>query len=201
MDGFLGTKADFWWDVTLTSETIVVIAFVIGYRLAKAKKGVQHQKAMLFATVLVTGWLAMYFAQQYIAGISGFDGPEGVKLFVYYPTIIFHSLVSTLAIVLSFTQIYGGYKHSQLEGGERTLQGKGGRRHRRLGMVALLCYLASVITAYMIYIMLFVIYAPLRVPEYGAMESVGILTAIIATVAGVLAVGGAVISKRARVAA
>ena len=190
MDGFLGTKADFWWDVTLTSETIVVAAFVMGWLYARRHQGLKHQKAMLIATVLVTGWLAMYVAQQIIAGLSGFDGPEGVKLFVYVPTIIFHSLVSTLAIILSGYQIYSGFKWSRQEGGEKVLAGAGASRHRKLGKVTLLSYLMSVITAYMIYFMLFVIYAPLHTPEYGMGESVGVLTAIVVAVGGIIGIGG-----------
>ncbi|MBI5136014.1 MAG: DUF420 domain-containing protein [Nitrospirae bacterium] len=201
MNGFLGTQADFWWDVTLTSETIVVIAFVMGWRYARQHQGFKHQKAMLAATVLVTGWLCMYVAQQIIAGLSGFDGPEGVKLFVYVPTIIFHSLVSTLAILLSGYQIYGGFKWSRMDGAERVLYGAGAPRHRKLGMVTLLSYLMSVVTAYMIYFMLFVLYAPLRTPEYGMGESVGVLTAIVAGVAGVIGVGGLVLGRKGRVTA
>ncbi len=198
MQGFLGTKADFWWDVTLTSETIVVIAFVLGWRYAKQHKGMQHQKAMLVATVLVTAWLAMYFAQQVIAGTSGFDGPEMIKFGVYLPTIIFHSLVSTLAILLSYYQIYSGYKWSRVEGGKRLLSGAGAMRHRKLGKVTLLCYLMSVITAYIIYSLLFVIYAPLKTPEYGMGESIGVLTAIVAATGGIMGAGALFISRKSR---
>jgi putative membrane protein len=192
----LGTKADFWWDVTLTTETIVVAAFFIGWRYAKRHKGLKHQKAMLVSTVLVTAWLAMYFTQQAIAGLAGFDGPESIKYGLYLPTIIFHSLVSTLAIVLSGVQIWSGFRWSRMEGAEKVLVGKGANRHRRMGKVTLLCYLMSVITAYMIYFLLFVIYAPLRTPEYGAAQSVGILTAILVAAGAVVAVGGMVLSRK-----
>lgn len=196
MEGFLGTKADFWWDVTLTTETIVVAAFVLGWRYGKNHQGLKHQKAMLVSTVLVTAWLAMYFAQQAIAGLAGFDGPETVKYGIYLPTIIFHSLVSTLAIILSAFQIWSGFRWSRMEGGDKVLVGKGANRHRKMGKVTLLCYLMSVITAYMIYFLLFVIYAPLRTPEYGAAQSVGILTAIVVAAGSVLAVGGMILSRK-----
>lgn len=201
MEGFLGTKADFWWDVTLTSETIVVIAFVLGWRYGRRHQGLKHQKAMLVATVLVTAWLAMYFAQQAIAGLSGFDGPKAILLYVYRPTLILHSLVSTLAIALSAVQIWSGFKWSRLEGGERVLAGRGAGVHRRLGKVTLLSYLTSIVTAYMIYLMLFVFYAPLRTPEYSAGQSVGILTAIVAAAGAVLVGGGMWLSRKGRVAA
>jgi len=135
-----------------------------------------------------------------IAGLSGFDGPEGVRLMIYVPTIILHSLVSTLAILLSGYQIYSGFKASRMLGAERVLSGRGASRHRKLGKVTLLSYLMSVVSAYAIYIMLFVIYAPLHSPEYGMGESVGVLTAIVAFVGGSIAVGGALISRRARFA-
>ncbi len=202
MDGFLGTKADFWWDVTLTSETVVVIVFVMGWLYARRHQGLKHQKTMLIATVLVTGWLAMYVAQQIIAGLSGFDGPEGIKLFVYMPTIIFHSLVSTLAISLSGYQIYSGFKWSKMQGTtRRVLSGAGAARHRKLGMVTLLSYLMSVVTAYMIYFMLFVIYAPLHSAEYGMGESVGVLTAIVLVVGSTIGLGGLLISRNSRATA
>jgi len=201
MEGFLGTKADFWWDVTLTTETIVVAAFVMGWLFGRKHEGLKHQKWMLIATVLVTGWLAMYVAQQIIAGMSGFDGPKSIKLFVYVPTIIFHSLVSTLAILLSGVQIYTGFKWSRLEGGDKVLFGKGANRHRKLGKVTLLSYLMSVITAYMIYFMLFVFWGPLREPEYGMGESLGVLTAILVAVGGIIGLGGMILSRKGRVPA
>jgi putative membrane protein len=201
MHGFLGTKADFWWDVTLSTETIVVVAFVLGWRYARRRQGFKHQKAMLAATVLVTAWLAMYFTQQAIAGLSGFDGPESVLLYLYRPTLIFHSLVSTLAVALSAYQVYSGFKWSRFQGGDKVLAGKGASVHRKLGKVTLLSYLMSIVTAYMIYMMLFVFYAPLRTPEYSAGESVGILTAIVAAAACVLAAGGAWLSRKGRVTA
>jgi putative membrane protein len=201
MHGFLGTKADFWWDMTLTTETIVVAAFVTGFVFARRHQGFKHQKAMLVATVLVTAWLAMYVAQQVIAGISGFDGPETVKYVVYLPIIIFHSLVSTLAVLLSVYQIYSGFKWSRFQGGDKVLAGPGASRHRKLGKVTLLAYLASVCTAYMVYLMLFVIYAPLRNPEYGSGEAIGVVTAIVAFAGGAIVAGAAWLSRKARVTA
>lgn len=201
MNGFLGTQADFWWDVTLSTETIVVAAFVMGWRYARRHQGFKHQKAMLAATVLVTAWLAMYFAQQVIAGQSGFGGPEAIKSFVYLPVITFHSLVSTLAILLSFYQIYNGFKWSRMEGAERVLVGSNASRHRKLGKVTLLAYLMSVITAYMIYFMLFVIWGPLREPQYGMGESVGVLTAIVVAAGGALLAGALWLSRKGRVVA
>jgi len=201
MNGFLGTKADFWWDVTLTSETVVVVAFVLGWLYARRHQGLKHQKAMLVATVLVTAWLAMYFAQQAIAGLSGFDGPKAVLLYVYRPTLIFHSLVSTLAVLLSAIQIWSGFRSSRLERGERVLVGRGASVHRRLGKVTLLSYLMSIVTAYIIYFLLFVLYAPLRTPEYSVGESVGILTAIVVAAGSVLIGGGLWLSRKGRMAA
>jgi putative membrane protein len=201
MHGFLGTKADFWWDMTLSTETIVVAAFVLGWRYGRRHEGFKHQKAMLVATVLVIAWLSMYFAQQYIAGLSGFDGPEAVLLYIYRPTLIFHSLVSTLAVVLSGYQVYSGFKWSRVERDRKVLAGKGAGVHRKLGKVTLLSYLMSVVTAYMIYSLLFIFYAPQRTPEYSAGESVGILTAIVVSAACVLGIGGAWLARKGRVAA
>jgi len=201
MHGFLGSKADFWWDMTLTTETIVVAAFVTGFVFARRHQGFKHQKAMLVATVLVTAWLAMYVAQQMIAGISGFDGPETIKYAVYLPIIIFHSLVSTLAVLLSAYQIYSGFKWSRVQGPDKVLTGRGASRHRKLGKVTLLAYLASVSTAYMVYFMLFVLYAPLHSPEYGMGESIGVVTAIAAFAGGAILAGAAWLSRKARVAA
>ena len=38
----------------ISLQFLVVIAFVMGWRYAKKKNGIKHQKAMLIATVLVT---------------------------------------------------------------------------------------------------------------------------------------------------
>jgi putative membrane protein len=201
MHGFLGTKADFWWDVTLTTETIVVAAFVLGWWFGRRHQGLKHQKAMLVATVLVVAWLAMYVAQQMIAGLSGFDGPKAVLLYVYRPTLIFHSLVSTLAVLLSGLQIWGGFRWSRLQRGEKVLVGSGASIHRKLGKVTLLAYLMSVTTAYIIYTLLFVVYSPQRVPQYNAGETAGVLTAIMALAVGAILAGGVWLSRRGRVAA
>lgn len=177
MEGFLGTKADFWWDVTVTTETLVMLSLVLGYYYARKHQGLRHQYTMLIGSVLVLGWLLMYFAQQAIAGIIGFGGPDQIRYLIYVPLIIFHSLVSTAAVILAVIQLYNGFKTSQLVQGKRVLVHKP-HIHRRMGVVTLICFLLSVITAYLIYAMLFILYEPARTPEYSASESWGILSMI-----------------------
>jgi putative membrane protein len=177
MQGFLGTRADFWWDVTVTSETVVILALIIGAFYAVKPQGRKHQMAMMIGSVMVIAWLFLYFAQQAIAGITGFGGPDKVKYLIYLPVILFHSLVSTAAVVLTGFQLYNGFKTSRLEGNERVLVVKP-HIHRRLGKVTLLCFFFSVITAYSIYAMLFIIYEPARTPVYSASESIGVITMI-----------------------
>jgi len=177
MNGFLGTRADFWWDVTVTSETVVILALIIGYSYAVRHQGKKHQMAMVIGSVLVMVWLLMYFAQQAIAGITGFGGPDRIKYLLYLPVIIFHSLVSTAAVVLAGFQLFNGFKSSRMERGERVLVRKP-HIHRRMGLVTLICFFFSIVTAYFIYAMLFVIYEPARVPQYSASESVGVLSMI-----------------------
>ncbi|MBI4714722.1 MAG: DUF420 domain-containing protein [Nitrospirae bacterium] len=178
MNGFLGTKADFWWDITVTSETVVIAALIVGAYYAMKHQGRKHTTAMLIGSVLVIAWLFLYFAQQAIAGITGFGGPDKIKYLIYFPTIIFHSLVSTAAVVLAGFQLYNGFKTSRMEGSERVLFRKP-HIHKRMGIVTLLCFFFSVVTAYAIYAMLFVIYSPARIPEYSASESIGVLTMIL----------------------
>ncbi len=177
MHGFLGTKADFWWDVTVTSETFVMLSLILGYYYARRHQGLRHQYTMVIGSILVLGWLLMYFAQQAIAGITGFGGPDKVRYLIYIPLIIFHSLVSTAAVILAVFQLYNGFKTSRLIQGERVLVHKP-HIHRRMGIVTLICFFFSVVTAYLIYVMLFILYEPARTPEYSASESWGILTMI-----------------------
>ena len=177
MHGFLGTKADFWWDLTVTSETVVFSFLGLGGFFGRKHRGTLHHNTMLISAVLVAAWFLMYLAQQYIVGIIGFGGPDFVKYLVYYPVIIFHSLVSTAALVLTGIVVFNGFISSAVESGERVLV-KNPLVHRRLGWVTLICFIFSVITAYSVYAMLFIIYNPERTPSYGFRSSIGALSGI-----------------------
>jgi|GEM_PF-93094 putative membrane protein len=177
MHGFLGTKADFWWDLTVTSETVVFSFLGLGGFFGRKHRGTLHHNTMLISAVLVAAWFLMYLAQQYIVGIIGFGGPDFVKYLVYYPVIIFHSLVSTAALVLTGIVVFNGFISSTVESGQRVLV-KNPLVHRRLGWVTLICFIFSVITAYSVYAMLFIIYNPARTPSYGFRSSIGALSGI-----------------------
>ncbi len=177
MHGFLGTKADFWWDLTVTSETIVFSFLGFGGYFARRHRGSLHHNTMLISSILVAAWFMMYLAQQYIVGIIGFGGPDFIKYLVYYPVIIFHSLVSSAALVLTGIVVFNGFMSTTIENGERVLV-KSPMVHRRLGWVTLLCFIFSVVTAYSVYAMLFVIYSPARNPSYGVRSSIGALSGI-----------------------
>lgn len=177
MHGFLGTKADFWWDLTVTSETIVFSFLGVGGFLGRKHKGTKHHNTMLLSSVLVAAWFLMYIAQQYIVGIIGFGGPDFIKFLIYYPVIIFHSLVSTAALVLTGVVVFNGFVSTDIKEGERVLV-KNPNIHRRLGWVTLICFICSIVTAYSVYAMLFVIYSPARSPSYGIKSSIGALSGI-----------------------
>jgi putative membrane protein len=110
-------------------------------------------------------------------GIVGFGGPDFVKFLIYYPVIIFHSLVSTAALVLTGVVVFNGFVSTDFKEGERVLV-KNPNVHRRLGWVTLICFICSIVTAYSVYTMLFVIYNPARSPSYGIKSSIGALSAI-----------------------
>jgi putative membrane protein len=177
MHGFLGTKADFWWDLTITSETIVFTCLFIGAYLGRKHRGTPHHNTMLLSTILVAGWFLMYLAQQYIVGVVGFGGPEMVKYMIYYPIIIFHSLVSTAALILTGVTVFNGFLSAEVVEGRRILK-KNPMIHKRLGWVTLLSFVFSIVTAYTVYTMLFVIYNPERTPSYGIKSSIGALSGI-----------------------
>lgn len=177
MHGFLGTKADFWWDLTITSETIVFSCLFFGAYLGRKHRGTAHHNTMLLSTILVAGWFLMYLAQQYIVGIVGFGGPSMIKYMVYYPIIIFHSLVSTAALILTGVVVFNGFMTTEVIEGVRTLK-KNPMVHKRLGWVTLLSFVFSIITAYTVYALLFVIYNPARTPTYGIKSSIGALSGI-----------------------
>ncbi|MDA8059383.1 MAG: DUF420 domain-containing protein, partial [Nitrospiraceae bacterium] len=61
--------------------------------------------------------------------------------------------------------------------GERVLV-KNPKVHQRLGWVTLICFICSIVTAYSVYTMLFVIYNPARNPSYGIKSSIGALSGI-----------------------
>jgi putative membrane protein len=100
-----------------------------------------------------------------------------IKYMVYYPIIIFHSLVSTAALILTGVVVFNGFMTTEVTGGVRVLK-KNPMVHKRLGWVTLLSFVFSIITAYTVYALLFVIYNPARTPTYGIKSSIGALSGI-----------------------
>lgn len=171
----------FWWDVILFTEALLVVMGFIGFRLARAGRGQNHHLLMLVASVVVMVWISIYMIMALLVGFVRFGGPQWAWYYVFIPLILVHSLISTVALFLAFFSVLTGYQGSRKQrlqqepegpmakkagtvGGEPTervlLDSEQGIRHRKIGMMTLWFFLASAVSAYLAYAMLFIIYKP-----------------------------------------
>jgi|Deesub1362A_J573_1020465.scaffolds.fasta_scaffold00036_164 putative membrane protein len=158
--GFYGTHAGIFSDLSLTLEILITIAFLLGYRFARKRDISKHYKTMTTAFVLDVVFVLSYMVKSLIEGRTGFGGPENLKILVYLPTVIFHSIISVIVLVMAGYMIYYGFKHTErFAGSRRMVDGKS--RHVRLGKATIIVWILSVISGILVYLLLYVFFVPI----------------------------------------
>jgi len=157
--GVFGTGASFFADFSLVFQAVILGAFIVGWRRAMAKRIEEHQKIMTTAFVLNVLFVGIYMIKSLLSqGSAEFMGPEGVKDFLYMPTVIVHGIASLLAFVLAGLTLYYGYTRTVVK--KRRVFPKPLMRttHRIVGILAISTWTLSFLTGVFVYILLYVLY-------------------------------------------
>ncbi|WP_456368515.1 DUF420 domain-containing protein [Geoglobus sp.] len=152
--GFFGTRAGTFSDVSLVLEFLVTFAFLLGYYFARKKDISSHYRTMVSAFALDTSFMVSYMVKSLVEGRTEFVGPAVIKTYVYLPTVIFHSIISIVVLVMAGYMVYHGFRNTEKTNGRRMLRGV--QKHHRLGRLTIITWLLSFASGLAIYYLLYV---------------------------------------------
>ncbi|MDH4187610.1 MAG: DUF420 domain-containing protein [Nitrospira sp.] len=144
------------WYAVLTSLTIAYGIMLAGVRAAKAHDVPHHSRRMLTACTIVGIWLVAYVVKQVLFGREQFGGTPQEYWTVYLPVFAIHMLFAVSTIALGSYNLYMGLH--RLRYGSLGAMAAGMSRHRQLGHLLLWTFSGTMVTAYLVYLMLFVWY-------------------------------------------
>lgn len=151
-----GTKASLYSDLSLTLEFLVTAMFFTGYYFARKRNFSFHPKFMATAFMLDVAFLVSYMIKSLAEGRTEFAGPVLVYKFVYLPTVVFHSLISIVVLLLAAFMVYNGIKNFDRE--KLIMKAENVHRHRRFGRITLITWVFSFISGIAVYLLLYVLY-------------------------------------------
>ncbi len=143
------------WYVVLISITSAYLIALTGVRSAKQRDVTTHSRRMIIACSIVGIWLVAYISKQVLFGRESFGGTSDQYGFIYMPIFMVHMALAVTTIGLGVHNLYSGLT--------RLHNGTGGSamvavvsRHRLLGTILIWTFSGTMITAYLVYLMLFV---------------------------------------------
>ncbi len=154
--GIFGTRAGYFSDVSLILEFFVTAAFFLGFYFARSRKITYHYKTMLSAFLLDVSFMVSYMVKSLIEGRTEFTGEEFVKVYVYLPTVVFHSVISLVVLFLAAYMIYHGFKNTSKVNGRKMLEEREKRRHHKIGKITILTWILSFASGLAVYYLLYV---------------------------------------------
>lgn len=135
--------------IPLLSTIFIVISaifIVIGWRQIIKGQEDAHKKSMITSAVFAILFLIFYLSRTIISGNTPFGGPDNVKTF-YTIFLIFHITLSTTGFVFGIVTMRIAFK------GNFT-------KHKKLGPITSVIWLATATTGVIVYLLLYVIYEP-----------------------------------------
>jgi putative membrane protein len=134
-----------------TLNAIAAVLLVIGYRLIKQGRELEHKRVMLSAFAVSTVFLGCYLTYHIGGRLAGrsevpFTEPPPVR-YVYFTILISHVLLAFTVPVLAITTIWLGLKDRR-------------QAHRRLARWTFPIWLYVSVTGVVIYVMLYHAYPP-----------------------------------------
>jgi uncharacterized membrane protein YozB (DUF420 family) len=156
MTGFFGTKASLLSDISLILETIIVAGIMYAWWLGKKHKSSNHHWIMLVMVVVDFGFLAVYMVHRAIDPAATI-APGPFYQYVYLPTVLVHSFISSIAFVWGLVLSIRGIRHHVKDSkpGTYVMDADYLRKHRRQGVWAAWSYLISALTGIAVYYMLY----------------------------------------------
>jgi len=134
--------------------TLAYGLFIFGARAAKRHDVAAHGKWMMVACGLVGVWLVAYVTKQMVVGRDQFGGTVEQYWSMYFPILILHTSLAMATIGLGATNMFMGIQKLRNGTGVGAMVG-GVSRHRRLGHTMQWTFGGTLMTAYVVYAMLF----------------------------------------------
>lgn len=145
-------KSLLWYGV-LISVTAGYGVALAGVKAARNHDVSHHSRRMIRACTIVGIWLVAYVLKQVLFGREHFGGtPEEYRLY-YLPLFSLHMLLAVTTIGLGAYNLYMGLH--RLRTGSVGAMAAGTTLHRRLGKLLVWTFSGTMITAYLVYFMLF----------------------------------------------
>lgn len=150
----MDTKSFLWYTIlgTLTFGYLIAMA---GVRSAKQHNLLHHSRHMMTACTIVGLWLVAYLVKQAIFGRERFGGTESDYWRLYAPVFALHMVLAIGTIGLGAGNLYLGLTTLRQGTGMGAMVA-GVSLHRRLGHWLIWTFSGTMLTAYLIYLMLFV---------------------------------------------
>ena len=146
----------FLWEAVLTSITGADFGALAGVRSAKSHDVSHQSRRMIIACTVVGIWLVAYVLKQVIFGREHFNGTTEEYWRIYLPVFATHMLFAITTIGLGGYNLYMGLH--RLRYGSVGAMAAGMTTHRRLGHLLLWTFSGTILTAYLVYMMIFVWY-------------------------------------------
>ena len=142
------------WYLVLSSVTVAYLVVLAGVRAARSHDVSHHSHRMIVGCTIVGIWLVAYILKQVLFGRELFQGTESQYWSLYVPLFLTHMLLAVTTIVLGAYNLYMGLH--RLRYGSVGAMAAGMTTHRRMGHVLIWTFTGTMVTAYVVYLMLFV---------------------------------------------
>jgi uncharacterized membrane protein YozB (DUF420 family) len=142
------------WYLVLSSVTAAYLVVLAGVRAARSHDVSHHSRRMIVGCTIVGIWLVAYVLKRVLFGRESFPGTETQYWSLYVPLFVTHMLLAVATIGLGAYNLYIGLH--RLRFGSVGAMAAGMTTHRRIGYVLLGTFTGTMVTAYGVYLMLFV---------------------------------------------
>lgn len=152
----MDAKTMIWYGI-LGSVTMAYLIALAGVRSAKQHDVTYHSRRMIMACTIVGIWLVAYVMKQVVFGREVFGGTEQQYWQYYVPVFSIHMLLAVTTIGIGVYNLYTGLTRLRFGIGVGAMTA-GVHRHRLLGKFLVGTFSGTMITAYCVYLLLFVWY-------------------------------------------
>jgi putative membrane protein len=147
----------FLWFTVLIGITAAYFTLIAGVRSAKKHNLTYHSRSMIIACSMVGIWLVAYVSKQVIFGREHFGGTSAQYWLFYMPVFMTHMLLAVTTISLGGYNLYTGLTRLWNGTGAGAMKA-GVSKHRFLGKLIVWSFSGTMVTAYLVYLMLFVVF-------------------------------------------
>jgi putative membrane protein len=145
------------WYAVLIGITSAYLILIAGVKWAKRRNLAYHSRSMIIACSLVGIWLVAYVSKQVLFGREHFGGTVTQYRLLYMPVFLTHMFLAVTTIFLGSYNLYTGLTRFWNGTGAGAMKA-GVSRHRLLGKLIVWSFSGTMVTAYLVYLMLFIFF-------------------------------------------